>query len=89
MKKALAKSIFRPPLKSGSETNMAKSKYLTKFGGNGEFIFLFSIRCMLEIFHLEVYRGLQPWGCGIFFFLCAETSFLFFSFSHVEIPSIL
>lgn len=87
MKKALAKSIFCPPPKSGSETNMAKSKYLTKFGGKGEFVLLFSIPCMLEIFHLEVYRGLQPWDSGIFFSLCRN--FFFFSFFHVEIPSIL
>lgn len=36
------------------EKNMAKSKCLTKTGGKDEFVILFSISYILEIFHLKI-----------------------------------
>lgn len=62
MEKPLAKSVLLCVFLSGSEANMAKSKYLTKPCVEGKFVILFSILCML------VYMGLGPWSTG--FFLC-------------------
>lgn len=56
---------------------MAKSKYLTKLGGEEKFVKLFSIICVL------VYTSLRPWNAGIFLsFLSA--GFFFFPFPVLE-----